>query len=329
MNRLLLKLLLFLSLLSCVKEENPGLPGSYSEYLSDKAIMSINIIDSAIWVYSSKLCDTCYVSPYMSYLPTIQQITLLDDKGFEFEEPARVMPPVKDNSGKLITIGMGKVFRFHELGKYDLLFESNDIFFTGLLPDKNNNLWLTYNNGIACWNGTELKMYTPENSPLPTKIIHGMAVDESGKIWIACDFKGLATLYNNQWEIISNSEIPGLSARSYLSSVNSDNMGNIWFNVFRSDTTSNIIRFDGISWHYEYPVSSPKGRVVVDSQGHAWYIYSEYESASRINNTLKFYQNGDWHSFDVSSIKEWITTINADDKKVYIGTSKGLIINNK
>jgi len=41
--------------------------------------------------------------------------------------------------------------------------------------------------------------------------------------------------------------------------------------------------------------------------------------------TLKYYMNNSWINFDISDIHKQILTVNADDKKVYIGTIKGLI----
>lgn len=318
--------ILLMVLFSCEKNDSYLNYKSYIDYLSDKAIVSIRIFDANIWILSTKECDTCYVSPYMSFRPTINQLTMINDSSFEFEEPTSVGIPCINHKGILFTASGNKVFKINNIKNYELVLETGDFNFNSMAFDKNDNIWFSGYNGIAFWNGNELKVYNMNNSKLPSDITHGLAIDSSGNIWITLDFKGLLKITDDKWKIIPNSEIPGLNEYSYLKSpiVNSEN--NIWFSVFSSDTTSSILRYDGNNWNYEYPNQNGYGTINIDSKGTFWIINAEYENYSFKNSTLSYLYNNEWIDFDVSMIKSKILTVNSDDKKVYIGTVKGLIV---
>ncbi len=195
--------------------------------------------------------------------------------------------------------------------------------------DKNDNIWLSGYNGIAFWNGNELKVYDTNNSDLPSDNTHGLNIDNSNNVWVTLDFKGLLKITGDDWKIIPNSEIPGLDEYSYLHSPIVDNENNIWFNVFSPDTNSSILLYDSKEWIYQYPNQNGYGTINIDSQGTFWIINSEYDNYSFKNSTLAYLQNNEWINYDVSMIESKILTVNADDRNIFIGTVNGLVVIDK
>lgn len=319
-------IILLLGFLSCEKTEIPKTYKSSIDYLSDKAIFSIQLYDSNVWVSSAKVCNTCYVAPQNSRIPMVSQLTLINSKGFEYEEPSLVSTPTMDHQGNLYTSSRNKMYKLIDIKKYELVFETKDFNFFHFAFDKNDNIWLSGENGIAFWNGKELQIFNKSNSELPSNITHGLDIDTSDNVWVALDFAGLLKINGDKWEIIPNTEIPGLSAYSYLSNPIVDKENNIWFDVFKPNTASGFLKFNGKDWQYEKPNELSYGVLNIDSKGTIWAINSEYEINVFKKSTLTYLQNNEWVNFDVSKIKTKILTVNADDKKVYVGTTEGLIV---
>lgn len=316
--------ILLLGLFSCEKNDTQIKNKLYGDYLSDKAILSIGLFNNNSWILSTKICDTCYVAPFMSYRPMISQLTKIYDSGFVYEEPTIVSSPTMDHHGNLYTATKNKLFKLIGIGNYQLILETKDFNFYNYAFDKNDNIWFAGYNGIGFWNHQEFKVYNTSNSELPSNIIHGLTIDNYDNVWVALDFKGLLKISGVKWEILPNSEIPGLKTSSYLSNPIADNENNVWFHVFNSNTGSSILKFNGKDWNYEYPNQNGYGTINIDSKGTIWVINDEIENYSFKKSTLAYLKNSEWIKFDVSLIKSKITTINSDDKKFYIGTVEGL-----
>lgn len=317
-------IILFFGLLSCKKNNSDIKNKTYNDFLSDKAIIAIGLINNNGWILSEKICDTCYVAPYMSYRPMISQLTKIYDSGFDYEEPTFVSNPTMDHHGNLYTAFKNKIFKLIDIKNYQLIFEAKDFSFYNYAFDKNDNIWFAGYNGIGFWNHQEFKVFNTSNSELPSNIIHGLTIDNNDNVWVTLDFKGLLKITGDKWEIIQNSEIPGLKTSSYLSNPIVDNDNNIWFSVFDSSIASNILKFNGENWNYEYPNQNGYGTLNIDSKGVIWIIHDEIENYLFKKSTLSYLKNNEWINFNVSNIKSKITTVNSDDKKVYIGTIEGL-----
>lgn len=325
----ILILFLLLGIFSCEKEDTNPRHNSYIDYLSDKAIISIRIINDNIWILSSKQCDTCYVALHMSFRPTISQLTLIKDSSFEYEEPTSFGIPCINHKGILFAASGNNVYKINNIKDYELVLETGGFNFNSMAFDKNDNIWLSGYNGIAFWNGNELKVYDTNNSDLPSDITHGLTIDNSNNVWVTLDFKGLLKITGDDWEIIPYSEIPGLNEYSYLYSPIVDNKNNIWFNVFSPDTNSSILLYDSKEWIYQYPNQNGYGTINIDSQGTFWIINSEYDNFSFKNSTLAYLKNNEWINCDVSMIESKILTVNAYDRNIFIGTVNGLVVINK
>ena len=321
---------ILIGLYSCENDNTQIDKETYLDYLSDKAITSIRIYDQTIWISSTKICDTCHVEPHWSFTPTIEQLTMIKDSTFEYVEPTAFGTPRVDSKGNLYVATNNILYELIDINNYSVVLETGDFYFNSFTFDNNDNIWLSGYNGIAFWNGNELKVYDTNNSDLPSDITHGLTIDNSNNVWVTLDFKGLLKIKEDDWEIIPNSEIPGLDEYSYLHSPIVDNENNIWFNVFSPDTNSNILFYNGVDWNYQYPRQNDYyGRLTIDSKGTIWAISNKYDYSTFISSSLAYYKNSEWIEFDISDIDSKVLTVNADDNKVYIGTVKGLIEKSK
>jgi ligand-binding sensor domain-containing protein len=322
--KILFSLLGILSLAACEKNAD-NTYRSYLDYLADKAIHSIRIVNDTIWISSSSVCDTCMMFTGMPYEPRISQLTMIKGDSFEFAvQNMFEFPLVQDSKGFLYTSRNEKISRIDDLQHFETILETDDYYFNYLAFDQSNNIWLCGYSGLAFWDKTNLTFYNVSNSGLPTNIGNGVVADDNN-VWIPLDQYGVLKITGTDWSYIPYADIPGLKADSYLNNPLLDAGNNLWFEVFRSDTTSSILRFDGENWHYEFPNAAGSGWLNVDSEGTVWAIYNELKDEKFQKTILSYRQNNEWLNFDVTRIKRPILTVNADEEYVYIGTVNGLI----
>lgn len=321
---LLITIFILVGLASCERENSPV---SYLDYLSDKTINGIHLIGDTVYVQTWRQCKECDVPSFMSYIPEIHEWTLIKGTTFKNYSLADFSGiPVKDNKGDLYIARGNTIYKLTDK-EYKPLLNTGNYTFNSFTFDNNNNIWFSSDiNGIAFWNKSELKIYNAQNSQLPTNRIHGLAVDKSGTVWVSLDFKGLLKITNSNWQVIPNTEIPGLNRYSYLRGPKIVTANGVWFEVFSPDTTSNILKLENNNWIYEFPEAGVHSILNTDSQGTVWAISNRYENSKLKRSTLKYYRNNEWIDFNVSDITQHITTVNADESKVYIGTVKGLVV---
>jgi hypothetical protein len=323
-NGLLLSVFL-IPAISCEKEF-PENNLSYIEHLRNRSIINIQIKDDTLFILSSRYCDTCHVPPYISSIPQIVEWTVIHDASFRDYKPGDFSGfPVHDNRGNSYIAKENTIFKLNDAGEYERLINTGSYVFTYFTFDMNDNIWFYGdNNGIAFWNKSELKIYNTLNSELPVNRIHGLAVDRSGIVWISLDFKGLLKIENQQWTVIPNSGIPGMSEYSYLTGPKIVDENSVWFEVFNPDTTSCILRYRNDTWNYEFPDDTKYSVLIKDSRGTIWAVSNFYNYSDFNYSTLKYYNGNSWSDFDISGINSRILSVNADDHKVYIGTTTGL-----
>ncbi len=311
---------------SCENDNTQINKETYLDFLSDKAITSIRVYDQTIWIASTKICDTCYVAPHWSFMPTIEQLTMIKGSNFEYVEPSAFGTPRVDSKGNLYVASNNTLYQLIDIKNYSVVIETGDFNFNSFTFDNDDNVWFSGYNGIAFWNKTDLRIYNSNNSELPTDIIHGLVIDNSGIVWVALNFQGLLKIEFDNWEIIPNSEITGLKDNSILYNPIIDNENNIWFSIICPDINSNILLFNGSDWTYQ---NDCYGNLTKDSKGAIWAINSSYDSGNFISSTVSYYMDSEWFEFDVSDIDSKILTLNLDNYKVYIGTSNGLVEKSK
>jgi ligand-binding sensor domain-containing protein len=312
---------------SCETDDFADKKLSYLEYLNNKAIIAIHIHGETKYIFTSRYCDTCYVSPFQSHFPVIAEWTVINDSSYANYSPADFSGlPISDMNGNLYIVKGNTIYKLNANGEKEVLLNTGDYTFTSISFDNENNIWAYgENNGIAFWDKSHLTVYNSQNSQLPTDRVHGLKVDNNGIVWVSLDFKGLLKIENDNWIVIPNSEIPGLNQYSYLRGPKFIQENSVWFEVFRPDTSSNILRLENEKWIYEFPDITEYFNIVMDSEGTIWSINNHIDVSGFKYATLKYYRNNSWIDFDVSDIQTNIFTVNATDKTVYIGTSKGLI----
>lgn len=320
-------LLVLFGLISCETNDTPEKYISYLEYLKDKTIIGIHIQGDTKYVLTSRYCDTCYVAPEMSFIPTIEEWTVINDSTYNIYSPTEFSGlQISDYNGNLYMIDDNDVYKLNDVGEKDLLLSTGDFNFVSFAFDADDNIWFySDNSGIAFWNKTELKVYNTQNSQLPTNIIYGLGVDKSGIVWASLGHYGLLKIENNNWIVIPNEEIPGLGQYSYLRGPKIVQENSIWFEVFRPDTTSNVLKFENNNWIYEFPDNSKYCNLIQDSNESIWAIINHFDNGNYNYTTLKHYANDSWIDFNITDVNTRIVTMNADDNTVFLGTLNGLI----
>jgi len=320
------KLIMFLVLavlVSCDMNRMYQDTGPYLDYLSDKAILSIKVFNDTLWVASSKFCDTCEIPLWMSSRPTIEQLTVIADTVYTYEEPAVFGTPVADGQGNLYVSDGSSLYKVNSPGDYTPEYEFADFQFNCMAFDKNDNLWLSGYNGLAYMDTSGVEYFGKDNSSLPVNITHALAIDQSGTVWVALDFDGLLKIENGNWVYIASSEIPGCSELSYLNEIVVDRDNNVWFNIFNPGIDTDVLMYNASGWNYEEGIY---GDLTVDSEGKVWRIDDIYENNTFVRTDLFYYNEGEWEPVDVSDIDRNILCLNVNDGILYLGTVKGLVL---
>ncbi len=315
---------------SCKKQAPVKLPDSYLEYLDEKGISGIIASGNDMWVSSYTTCTTCDVPPYMSFIPLTYQLTKISGNSYEVDENAPVLKPVRDRNGNLFATGSDRknIYKINDLKNYSLIVETGDFFINDFVFDNNNHIWMWGSKGIGYWNGSELKTFNTSNSILPTDITHGIAVDSKGIIWVPLDFggKGILKIDNGNWSIVPLASIAGITGLSYVSSPVADNEGNIWFRPFAVGQTGNkTIKYNGNSWTIESSTNSIVSILGKDQKGTIWKTESGNNNLMT-PNSLFYLKNNEWQPFDTGGAIGYIFSVETNDDKVFIGTSRGLLM---
>jgi hypothetical protein len=100
---IILTLMVIVGLVSCKTDDIAVKKVSYLDYLSDKSIIAIQIQNDIIYIFTSGYCDTCYVAPHMSHIPSIEEWTVIkNDSIFENYSPNKFSGLSKsDNKGQV------------------------------------------------------------------------------------------------------------------------------------------------------------------------------------------------------------------------------------
>lgn len=322
-----LLLLFVFGIISCSKEDFMSQPSMPSDFLEQKSVINIRIHNDEVWFRSERPCDTCRVQNKIGSMPMISQLSRMKGSDFRFDESKPLMIPVADNGGILYTAAQNEILKINDIRDYTSVLKTGDFTFTQFVFDKKNSIWMSGEKGIAYWDGSRLITYTSVNSQIDTDNTHGMAVDHAGNVWIALDFKkGLLKITGGNWEVIPYDKIPGLGTDSYLLNPLVDKDNRVWFTAFNSTNPTNVICFDGKNWITEFPDILKNGELFADSQGTIWRLNHIIDKSSTMKFTLQFLNNNTWVNYDVSDINHLILSLDANSKKVYLGTSAGLVI---
>jgi ligand-binding sensor domain-containing protein len=199
--------------------------------------------------------------------------------------------------------------------------------------DSKDNIWFSScrskQGGLVMYDGLQWTVYTPENSHLPENLIHGIAIDSYDNVWIAAanyvDHTYLASLSNNQWKFVTEEDLGfapyyigniGVNSKNEVCAAIDYSLSSFWTTdrpqvfIYKGDSTEQL-KHDSI-----HNVRS----LTVDNQDNIWCItpwgYAMYDGS-------------EWH-IDHSNFREHsvFAIEQAPDNKIWIGTGKGIHINN-
>jgi len=133
--------------------------------------------------------------------------------------------------------------------------------------DSQGNTWfLTYEQGVSKFDGTNWTTYTHNNSGLINEFVHVLGVDSMDQVWIGT-FNGLSVYDGSNWSNYTTAN--GLVSDNILS-IAFDNQNNKWIGA-----TGGVSMFDGTTWHnhtlYDGLIDSSVTAIAFDSQGNKWF----------------------------------------------------------
>jgi len=190
---------------------------------------------------------------------------------------------------------------------------------TSLFADRKGNLWGGNNSsissgGLVQFDGKTWKMFTMQNSELPSPEIYDLTEDTNGTLWIS-HREGVSTFDGTDWNHWkTGTTFPSMAAMGGLAR---DSSGTMWV-----ATGKGAFRYDGSTWS---SFDSAKGSipsnylldVAVDSSGAIWFG-SLYAGAIRFDGKTS-------QSFTPKGIKD-IRTLSADRfGNVWAATDSGAI----
>ncbi len=110
-----------------------------------------------------------------------------------------------------------------------------------LKVDRQNNLWIGTDWGLAKLEGNEWTIYNTSNSGLTDNSIRSIEVDEENIVWIGTTFGGLFNFDGSIWTQFNtaNSGIPN----DFIRAIKVDSLGNKWIG-----TIEGLAKFDGNTW---------------------------------------------------------------------------------
>ena len=160
----------------------------------------------------------------------------------------------------------------------------NGLYITKIDFDKQEHVWLsTIYDGIAYYDGTDLKLFNSKNSPIPSDNTHGLSIDEDDNVWFGCD----NLLFKYDGTAFTSYQVPaGKSVFDLLID------GDVIWVATRGD---GLFRFeDGKFERVDYGVSpmTTNGMAfcsAADDKGNVWIGTSE--------SLLKYDENGQWSSY--------------------------------
>lgn len=306
------------------------MPSMTSEFLAQKSITDIRIFNDEVWFRSERPCDTCSNLSTSSARPLISQLSRLKGSDFRFDESQELKIPVADIRGNLYTATKTEILKINDIKNYTAVLKTGDFVINKFVFDKNDHIWISGSKGIAHWDGAKITFYNTSTSKITSDITHGIAVDQSGTIWVPMDIgKGLLKIPEGKMErmeIIPYNQISSDIDNFYLINPQVDKENRVWFTVFNSPTSSNVVCFDGNSWITEFPDILPDGKLFVDSQGTIWRLNHIIGTSSIMKFTLQYLNGTNWIDYDVSDIKHLILSLDADLQNLYLGTSNGLVV---
>jgi ligand-binding sensor domain-containing protein len=184
---------------------------------------------------------------------------------------------------------------------------------SSITSSPNGGLWLgTYDAGIAYFNGRDLNIYQPENTPI-NNFITSSALSADGSLWFGT-FQGVSRYDGRKWQSYTTSN--GLIDDGILSITASPD-GSVWIG-----TDNGISNFDGTTWKTANLNGLPGNRIdaiAVPQNGTVWAVS---------NNNLFQFDGSHWNAVPIPTdvpINSVSGIASARDGSLWVITTMGVL----
>jgi len=193
--------------------------------------------------------------------------------------------------------------------------------------DKNNNIWLSFGEGLAEFDSSEWIQYTSKNSGLPYDRIFSISVDLNNIVWLGLGDNMIVKFNKDSCKIFRNDN---LFIFQETKVIEFDKNNNVWvgyYDAWSEDEGLGIVsKFDGINWFNFTPNNSglPSSMHIhdlkIDSKNNKW-IGTLFGGFAKFDDSL-------WTIYNTSNSglpNNSIDAIAIDDHDVkWVGTRGGL-----
>ncbi|MBN2285437.1 MAG: hypothetical protein JXI43_03225 [Tissierellales bacterium] len=199
-----------------------------------------------------------------------------------------------------------------------------------LAVDHNNSIWFTngdiYNGGVIKYDNQNWKLFSPDNSNLPSTVIHDIAVDNENNIWFT-SFGTVAKFNNNEWSFY-NSNSSGVNL-DWVDKITFENDKSMWLSCDNSLSSAssimgdfpNLLKFEKNKWSaIESPKKNNETHILTDIYG---------DSKKRIwlalGGELIYHYSGKWYE----CCKLQTTIFDIQEKstnQIWLGTANGVYV---
>lgn len=222
-----------------------------------------------------------------------------------------------ENSGDTLELGTFDISTVYD--KTNSKLESNTI--TSLLFDqKNNYMWIgTFQGGLIRWDLSidTMTLYDVGNSNISDNYITALALDSLDRLYVGTHQGGLVIYDGSNWNIFTDSEIPGMGNNITALEITPNNKCLI-------GTPKSFIKFDYDSVMIDYYDNLIPGdeivSILVNNENDYW-LGTNYSGLINIYNDTVFL----YDSYDYDLPDNFITAIEKDSKgNIWIGTMYGI-----
>lgn len=210
-------------------------------------------------------------------------------------------------------------------------------FVLSIAIDSKDHIWFTSSRfrrgGIGKFDGTNWTVFTPNNSQLPVNFARKIVVDKNDDIWVGLteivNTPYLVKISNQNWTVITKNEMGFTPFYIGNFEINSKNELYIAIDYSLSSlAVNNVPQFfifkNETSGKLQIDKETNVFSSCIDKQDRLWFV-----GTKGISGVYGYYNGLYWKVDETSLTKEFLICIKqANDGKIWIGTSSGLYIKN-
>lgn len=334
MKNCFLFLLIFISILSCTKEDNPKLH-LFPENLPGKYIGAI-ALDSkgGLWIITSEIDTTIKLPPYSSFMPMRNYLTRVYDNTYEVYDDRFVGAEkmIFDKNDRLWFYSYKKLYCFIENRPVEQYKLPDDIgLFTWITADRDKNIWAGGLSApllkITADNKIKINLITNPLKPLTSST--SACFDQDNSLWICLWDNSLAKMTSQGLWTYYNPENSSLPYQNFWC-IASDKDNNIWAGTGWNNESVNLLRYDGRKWE-QITIKDDKGNTIYGTvrqlycdNNKIWIVSETAVNAALDKTYLITFDGSKWNRIynvplndgirgiviDLSRREAWVATLN-------------------